>query len=177
MDVIEAIHTRRSIRAYEARPVARALIEAVILDAAQAPPPVSGQAPWTFNVIEGAERIAAYGAEAKQYAAAQHPDEPGWGWSERDDFQVFWDAPVLIVISGRLEDCCRAGQVLMLSAHARGLGTCWVGAPMLWLRTDAAKAALAIPPALTPISALCLGYPAVVPAAPPRAPPPIIWID
>jgi nitroreductase len=177
MDVIEAMHSRRAIRAYEVRPVERGLIESIIADAAQAPPPFSGQTPWTFNVVEGVERIAAYGAQAKRYVAALHPDGPGWGWAHRDDFKFFWDAPVVIVISGPVEDCCRAGQNLMLSAHARGLGTCWVGSPMLWLRTDEAKAVLHIPPDLTPVSALCLGYPAVVPAAPPREPPPIIWAD
>jgi len=177
MDVIEAIHARRAIRAYEARPVERGLIETIIADAAQAPPPFSGQTPWTFNVVEGADRISALGLEAKRHAAALHPDGPGWGWAHRDDFRIFWNAPVVIVISGPVEDCCRAGQNLMLSAHARGLGTCWVGSPMLWLRTAEAKAALAIPAHLTPVSVLCLGYAAVVPAPPPREPPTIIWAD
>ena len=177
MDVIEAIHSRRSIRSYDSRPVQRSLIESIVSDAAWAPPPVSGQTPWTFNVIEGVERLSIFGAMAKRYAADHHPDEPGWGWTTRDDFKVFWDAPVVIVISGRVEDCCRAGQNLMLSAHARGLGTCWVGAPMLWLKTSEAKEALAIPASLTPASALCLGYPRVVPPPPPRTPAPIIWIE
>jgi hypothetical protein len=53
MDVINAIHSRRSIRSYHSKSVDRYLIESVIWDAAQAPPPFSGQVPWTFNVIEG----------------------------------------------------------------------------------------------------------------------------
>ena len=75
MDVIEAIHTRRSIRAYSVRPVERELIEQVIWDAAQAPPPRRGQMPWTFNVIQGGERIAEFGCEAKQYAKEMISDE------------------------------------------------------------------------------------------------------
>src|SRR6202162_5993063 len=159
MDVIEAIHTRRSIRSYSPRPVERELIEGVIWATAQAPPPFSGQLPWTFNVIQGSERISAYGDQAKRYARDNHPDEPGWEWSERPEFEVFWGAPTLIIISGRVEECCRAGQNLMLSAHARGLGTCWVGSPLLWLRTERVMAELEIPPDLTPASVLCLGYP------------------
>src|SRR5216683_1205522 len=93
MDVIEAIHTRRSVRSYSPRPVERELIEHVIWDAAQAPPPRSGQVPWTFNVIEGAECISAYGDQAKRYARDNHPDEPGWDWSERPECGVFWGAP------------------------------------------------------------------------------------
>ena len=177
VDVIEAIHTRRSIRSYSPRVVERDLIEEIIWDAAQAPPPFSGQVPWTFNVVAGVERIAAYGDEALQYARDNHPDEPGWEWRHRPGFQVFWGAPVVVIISGPIEDCCRAGQNFMLSAHARGLGTCWVGSPMLWLRTASAKARLKIPPELVPVSALCLGYPAVIPEAPPRKQPSIIWVE
>ena len=109
MDVVEAIHTRRSVRSYSPRPVERELIEAIIWDAAQAPPPFSGQLPWTFNVVQGAERISAYGNEALIYARNNHPDEPGWEWTDTPGFQVFWGAPAVLIISGRTEDCCRAG--------------------------------------------------------------------
>ena len=83
MDVIEAIHTRRSVRSYSPRLVERELIEEMIWDAAQAPPPFSGQMPWTFNVVQGVERISAYGDEALQYARDNHPDEPGWEWTDQ----------------------------------------------------------------------------------------------
>jgi nitroreductase len=175
MDVIDAIHGRRSVRFYEPKPVERDLIENVILDAAQAPPPFRDQNPWVFHVVRGVERIAAYGARAMDYARNHHPDEPGRDWLERPGFKIFWDAPVLVIISGPVGDCCRAGQNLMLSAHARGLGTCWVGSPMLWLNTSEAKAELDIPSALAPGAVLCLGYPAALPEAVIRERPRIIW--
>ncbi len=176
MDAIEAIHTRRSIRAYTSEPVERGLIEDLIWDAAQAPPPFAGQVPWTFNVIQGAERIAAYGERAKQYARDNRPDVPSAAWADREDFKAFWNAPAVVIISGPVEDCCRAGQTLLIAAHARGLGACWVGAPMTWLRTPEAKAELGIPPDLTPISAICVGYAAVTPEDRPRAHPRLIWV-
>ena len=176
MDVVAAIHTRRSVRSYLLRPLGRELIEEIIWDAAQAPPPFSGQLPWTFNVVQGAERISAYGDEALKYARDNHPDEPGWEWTETPGFQTFWGAPAIVIISGRTEDCCRAGQNLMLSSHARGLGTCWVGSPMLWLRTAPAKAQLGIPLELTPAAVFCLGYPAVIPEPPARMRPTVIWL-
>ena len=177
MDVVEAIHGRRSIRSYATTPVERDIIESIILDAAQAPPPLSGEVPWAFNVVQGVEHIAALGKAAMSYARACHrPDESGWSWLAWPDFKIFWDAPVLIIISGGVEDCCRAGQNLMLSAHARGLGTCWIGSPMLWLSTGEAKAKLSIPPDRTPVSALCLGYPKAVPETPEKRRPPIIWV-
>ena len=133
MDVIEAIHGRRSIRAYRPEAVERSLVGEVIWAAAQAPtPPLSGEMPWAFCVIEGVERLAAYGVRARQYAIDHQPKEHRWTWPDRTDFKVFWDAPALVLICGRSGndeaafDCCRAGQNLMLAAHARGLGSCWV---------------------------------------------------
>jgi nitroreductase len=176
MDVIDAIHSRRSIRSYQSNLVDRDLIDSVIWDAAQAPPPFSGQVPWTFNVIQGVDRIAELGARAMDHARARHAGEQGWSWLDRPGFEIFWKAPVLIVISGEVGDCCSAAQNLMLSAHARGLGTCWVGSPMLWLRTEEAKHELRIPAEQTPIVAMCLGYPQLVPPTPERVRPPLIWV-
>jgi len=175
MDVIAAIHGRRSVRSYQPTPVPRELIEAIILDAAQAPPPFRGMVPWAFNVIEGTERIAAYGERAIAHARQHRPDGPGWDWVERPGFKVFWDAPVVIVISGPVGDCSRAGQNLMLSAHARGLGTCWVGSPMLWVTRPEVRAELKIPPNLTPVVVFCLGYAAAAPEPVVHDRPPVIW--
>lgn len=175
MDVIAAIHGRRSVRSYRPTLVPRELIEAVILDAAQAPPPFRGQVPWSFNVIEGVERIAAYGERAMDYARAHRPEGPGTGWIERPGFKIFWDAPVVIVISGPVGDCSRAGQNLMLSAHARGLGTCWVGSPMPWITTPEVRSELNIPSSLTPVAVLCVGYAAAEPEPVVHEKPPIIW--
>ena len=55
MDTIEAIHGRRSIRSYTATPLEHDQVESVLWDAAQAPPPFSGD-PYAFNVIQGVER-------------------------------------------------------------------------------------------------------------------------
>jgi len=154
MDVIEAIHGRRSVRSYDPRPVGRELIESVILDAAQAPPPFRGQVPWAFNVVEGVARIATYGARAMDYTRNNRPAGTGWDWLERPGFKIFWDAPVLIIISGPVGDCCRAGQNLM---------------------PPEIKAELGIPSALTPVAVFCLGYPTAIPEAVVRERPGIIW--
>ena len=180
MDTVTAIHTRRSIRQYEERAVERAIIADILWDAAQAPTtPVSG--PFLFHVIEGAARIADLGARAKQYAREHRPDAVGYAWTERPDFKVFLDAPVVIVISGHagnsqsVQDCNRAGQNLMLSAHARGLGSCWVGSPMLWLRRPETRKELGIVAAFEPFAAFTLGYAALVPPSRSRERPEIVW--
>jgi nitroreductase len=180
MDTVIAIHTRRSIRDYETRVVEREIIADILWDAAQAPTtPVSG--PFLFHVIEGVARIADFGARAKQYAREHRPDASGNQWADRSDFKVFLDAPVVIVISGRgdnsqsIQDCNRAGQNLMLSAHARGLGSCWVGAPMPWLRSEETRRELGIAEAFAPFAAFTLGYAASVPPSHSRERPEIVW--
>jgi nitroreductase len=180
MDTITAIHTRRSIRDYEERAVERDIIADILWDAAQAPTtPVSG--PFLFHVVEGVGRLADYGDRARHYAREHRPNSYGYSWADRSDFRVFLGAPVVIVISGHadnaqsIQDCNRAGQNLMLSAHAHGLGSCWVGAPMLWLRSLETRKEFGIPAAFEPFAAMTLGYAASVPPSHSRKRPEIVW--
>jgi nitroreductase len=177
MDAIEAIHTRRSVRDFSDRPVERKVIEDLLWDAAQTPPPHAGDVPWTFTVIQGAERIADLGRQAMDYARQHRPEGGGSSWLDRDGFKVFWNAPVVLIICGPIGDCCRAGQVVLLAAHARGLGACWVGAPDLWLSTAAAKEALQIPVNSTPRAAICLGYARSLPERRDRSMPHVTWVN
>jgi nitroreductase len=183
MDTISAIHSRRSIRDYQPRPVDRTLLSEILWDAAQAPtPPVSGPDPFAFIVIEGAARVADCGGRALAFARDHHPPGAAYDWADDPAFSVFFNAPAAVIICGyddglgqAIQDCNRAGQNLMLSAHARGLGTCWVGSPMLWLRAPAARAELAIPDRCHAHAAFALGYPAATPAGRPRPTPAVIW--
>jgi nitroreductase len=184
METIEAIHGRRSIRDYQPRTVQRELINLVLLDAAQAPtPPVSGDQPFVFVVIEGLERVAECGALALRYAKEHRQPGPAYDWVDRPGFSVFFNAPVVIVICGfedgygqALQDCNRAGQNLMLSACSRDLGTCWVGSPIQWLRDAGTCGILGVPDRYRPHAAFTLGYPASVPPRRPRHAPQVIWV-
>jgi nitroreductase len=111
----------------------------------------------------------------------RRPDEPGWGWVDRPCFRVFWGAPVVVLIcarSGNSEapyDCCRAGQNLALAAHARGLGTCWIGAALPWLRSVSVAAELGVPSGFEVAVVMLLGYPQAQPEPKSRPHPDIIW--
>ena len=183
MEAIEAIQSRRSIREYLPDVVDPVLIEAIIQDAAQAPwAPISAPEPWVFNVVRGAARIRAYGTRALQFARDNRPAGDGYAWTENPNFSVFYDAPTVIIISGRadnrlaLEECTRAGQILTISARARGLGTCWVGSPMLWLRDPDVCVELGIPTGFTPYAVFTLGYAATMPARPMMIKTRISWL-
>jgi nitroreductase len=172
METIKAIHGRRSIRDYVPRAVEQSLIEAVIDDAARAPwTPLSAPEPWVFTVIRGAQRIHTVPVRCNMLATTRSDGE-GWSWTENPDFSVFYNAPAVIIISGKsgnrhaLEECTRAGQTLSIAAVARGLGTCWVGAPVLWLHDPDVCGELAIPEGFVPHAVFTLGYPAAVPKSP-----------
>jgi nitroreductase len=185
MGVLEAIYGRRSIRDYDARQPSRELIQQLIADAVQAPNSVNRQA-WSFVVVQGRAKLAQVSRQAKAHAlagltAAAAPELRSH--LEREAFDIFYNAPALVVICATLpdpmvaQDCCLAAQTLMLSAFARGLGSCWIGFAEGWLNTAEAKHELGIPEDHTPIAPIIFGYPRFLPAPTGRKPAPIAWID
>lgn len=187
MDAITAIRTRRAVRAFEDRQVERELLAAIIEDAAHAPfTPLAREGAWLFAVLEGRERIRDYGDRALAFARSNRPQGPGYEWTERPGFSVFHGASAIIIVAGRegfagaREECTRAGQILEIAANARGLGTCWVGAPMLWLSDQDVRLKLGIPTGWMPQAVFAVGYPdrAAVAATPPASRPPVttLWL-
>lgn len=185
MDAFDAIHNRRSIRRYTDEPVSPVLLDELVLTAAQAPvTPVRGEQPWVLCAIDGRARLAAYGARARQYAREYLPPGRPWTWPDRPGFEVFWDALLLLICArqGNPETpwyCCRAAQNLLLAAHARGLGSCWVGTPMPWLTSPGGAAELGLlglPAGYEPQAAILLGHTAEQPVGQPKARPGVMWL-
>jgi nitroreductase len=184
VDVFEAIHSRRSVRMYRPDPVDRNLMEELLHAAVQAPtPPASGTTPWALCVVEGVERLASFGIRAKQYAYDHQPERRPRTWTEQPDFKVFWDAPALVLFCARTGnpetpfDCCRAAQNFMLAAHARALGSCWVGAPLPWLHSPGIAEELGLPDGFEPVVAIIVGHPAEQPLGSPRPKPTVFWCN
>ena len=182
MDVLDAIHGRRTIRSYRPEPVDRGLLQQVLWAAVQAPtPPVSGDSPWKLCVIDDAQRLAEYGVRAKQYAREHQPPGQHWEWTERPGFLVFWNAPTVVLFCARTAnpqspfDCCRAAQNMLIAAHALGLGSCWVGAPIPWLNSPGVAEELGIPAGYEVAAAVLVGYAAEQPAGQPRPQPEVRW--
>ena len=97
-------------------------------------------------------------------------------------FQIFYHAPVLVVISGTaqggriVEDCALAAENLMLSAHGLGLGTCWIGFSQGYLNAAEGKQALGIPETWVPVAPIIVGHPKTVPAPVARKEPEVRWV-
>jgi nitroreductase len=111
MDAIEALRTRRSIRAYTAEAVARNVIEEMV-DCARLAATARNDQPWEFVVVTEREALGRIAGLA-------------------DYGKFIADAAACVVVLCKdtkyyLEDGSAASQNLLLAARAHGLGACWV---------------------------------------------------
>jgi len=186
-DLFDAIKNRRSIRKYQARPVAKVLIQEILSEASWAPSAHNAQ-PWRFIVLSEdsskrglAEVMAKSWAEDLIKDGQKIDDEMFHAKLER-----FATAPVLILACLTMENMTRqpdhkrqnverdlamqslgaAMQNLLLTAYKKGLGACWFCAPAFCKET--LKKYLEIPKEVEPQALVAIGYPAEKPEAPLR---------
>jgi nitroreductase len=185
MDLIEAIAGRRAVREYTTEAVDAQTIRRLIAAAVQAPSAVNQQ-PWTFTIIRDQAVLDRISRDAKSHMLATMPPSSNSDHfrSRLGDpgFQVFYHAPVLILISAIaqgpwiVEDCSLAAENLMLAAYAAGLGTCWIGFAQSFLNTSEGKAALGLPAAWAPVAPIIVGHPRAAPPPVPRNEPVVRWV-
>lgn len=185
MDIFEAVRGRRSVRDYQDRAPSRDLIAQVIADAVQAPNSMNRQA-WRFTVVEGVADLEAISQAAKAFALASAPPDrrAALGPSlESPTFDIFYNAPALVVIWAvqadpmAAQDCCLAAQTLMLSAYARGLGSCWIGFAEGWLNTPEGRRRLGAAEDHVAVAPIIIGYARDAPKPPGRREPDIAWLS
>jgi nitroreductase len=78
MDVIEAIRTRRSIRAFKPDPVPQATLR-TIMEVALRAPSWSNTQPWEFTIVSGTKLKAIIGDATAKTGVKAAPDFPGPG--------------------------------------------------------------------------------------------------
>jgi nitroreductase len=186
MDVIDAIRGRRAVRDYAADEIGREQIAELIGTAVLAPSAMNRQ-PWSFTVVRDRARLQRWSSAAKAHALAGLAGRPGLEHLrealESSGFNIFYNAPALVVISATQQDeftaadCALAAQTLMLAAYARGLGTCWIGFAHGWLNTPEGKAELGVPADWSPSAPIILGRPRGAAPPTPRRAPDIRWIE
>jgi nitroreductase len=185
MDLHESIYTRRAVRAFTSRQVDEATLREIIDAAVQAPSAVNEQ-PWSFCVVRDQKLLADISRNAKAHMLATTPAGLlSHHFSEilvDPQFDIFYHAPVLIVISApgispwATVNCALAAENLMLSACSHGLGTCWIGFAQSWLCADAGRAVLDLPAGHAPVAPIIVGYPKSAPPVVPRKPADIRWL-
>jgi nitroreductase len=185
MNVLHAIYTRRSVRAFTREAVDDSDIVDLIDAAIQAPNALNAQS-WGFTVVTAPTLLRRIAAETKASALTRLQGAPEQAVMlqhlAQPDFDVLYGAPALVVIwtTGAddlsTHDCCLAAENLMLAAHAKGLGTCWIGFVESWLQGPDADAVLDLPSGARPVAPIILGYPMAEPAPPGRRPAQVRWL-
>jgi nitroreductase len=186
MDIMEAILHRRATRDYTMAGVDDETLDAVVAAAVQAPNAMNRQ-PWSFVIVKDRAILDHCAERAKaDVLAGLEANSPLAHYREHlaaHSFHIFYNAPALVVICATeadefaRHDCCLAAQNLMLAAHAKGLGTCWIGFAESWLNKPEGKNELGIPANHVAVAPIIIGHPAAAPSAPPRRPPEIIWFE
>ena len=175
------VRTRRSIRRYDGRPVARDLLHR-LLEAAVWAPSAHNRQPWRFCVVtERATQEALSAAMGARWHADLTADGADPAFIARRvaiSHARVTGAGALVVACMSMEEMdaypdptrahaewtmatqsvALACQNLLLAAHAHGLGACWMCAPLFV--PDLVRTVLDLPPAWEPQALITLGYPA-----------------
>ena len=187
----ELLRGRRSVRRYVDREVPRQAIRSVLESARWAPSPHNSQ-PWRFAVLRSAsarERLAnALGERWRADLAADGmPAEQIDKLIGRSRERI-GGAPVSLIISLTWADLDTypddkrqqaeylmaahslgaAAQNIMLTAHAHGLASCWMCAPLFC--PAVVREALELPAEVVPQALITLGYGALEPPVRERRP-------
>lgn len=161
MDVLRAIKTRRSVRAFTDQQVTDKEIEKLI-DAARWAPSAGNIQPWDFIIVRE--------PQIKQGLCKAALNQ-----------EFIEEAPVVIVVCANpaqsaqrygsrginlycLQDTAAATQNILLAAQATGLSTCWVGS----FNEEEAKSVLGAPDGVRPIAIVPVGHAAERPRVRPR---------
>ena len=180
--VEDLIRERRSIRHFRDTPVAREVVADVLRATLWAPSPHNSQ-PWRFTVLFGTEdkRLLA-GTMAERLRSELMADGFDGSAVEKQvtrSYDRVSSAPVVVLCSlthdglvsypdarrdalewqMAIQSIGCALQTLFLLAWSRGLGTCWMAAPMYC--PDVVRDVLHLPDAYHPQALVLMGYEAV----------------
>ncbi len=190
-DLQHFLRTRRSIRRFKSDPVSDSVIERILTTATFASSAHHRQ-PWRFAVVTGlSAKTDLANSMAKDF---QHDLEADQIAPEEMEKKVarsrdrIITAPVVIILSVDMSEMdtytdarrnkaeylmatqstANAGMLLLLAAHAEGLGSVWVCSPLFAQET--VRNALDLPHSWEPQAMYFLGYPAEIPEARERKP-------
>lgn len=170
MNIMDAIHGRRSVRSYAPERLDTVTIQ-TLLDAAIWAPTAVHEEPWAFVIVQDRAVLKSLSDRAKEIFSAEaehaHPDQARHLLDilAKPDFNIFYDAGTLIIICARPKgafvtaDCWLAAENLLLAAYGMGLGSCVIGFAVPALNTPEIKAELGIPSECSAVAPIIVGAP------------------
>jgi nitroreductase len=186
-DFFEVLKSRRTVRSYTSEPVSEQDLQELI-DLAVLAPTGMGAQPWAFTVVTNPQTLRRVNAIVLEILRSPKMQqllamEALQAWINGPDADILYGAPALVVISGNPKgpataiDCQLAAENLFLAAHAKGLGTCYMGFILMAGENAELPKLLRIPEGHRVLAATVVGHPAQPPDGPPkRRPAPIEWV-
>jgi nitroreductase len=153
MDCLEAIRTRRSIRAFTQEQVPDEQLRKII-EAGMYAPSAGNQQPWQFvvitdkNILKKVPDIHPYATMVPEVSVAILV----CGDTSLEKFKGYW-----------VQDCSAAVQNMLLAAHSLGLGAVWTGIHPMQDRVGGFQKLCKLPDSIVPLALVPLGYPAQKP--------------
>lgn len=180
-DLHAFMRSRRSIRYFRAEQPDGVVLRRIFETAAMAPSAHNRQ-PWRYCAVSDAQqkhRLAeAMGARLRQDRRRDGDSDASIDADVARSYRRIVEAPVVVAVAVTVSDMDRypdaarsraeftmavqstamATQTLLLAAHAEGLGTCWMCAPLFC--PDIVRDVLNLPGDWEPQGLITLGYPA-----------------
>lgn len=152
MDAIQTIMSRISVRQYSDREISEEALR-TILEAGMSGPSCVNARDWSFIVVRDPDKLN------KMADANGRPAEPlrtaKLGILVCGDLErAFQGAPDYWVVDGSI-----AAQNMILSAHALGIGSVWLGTWPQMNRVKAQQELFGLPESQVPHSVIAFGYP------------------
>ena len=149
MELDDAIATRRSIRRFVQGPVAQDDLRGIV-NAGRLAASAGNRQPCRFIAVSGSELVRRMHGYVAWLAGAGEPPVGAWPTAY---MVILADSAVNRNFAS---DCAAAAQSMLLAAHARGIGSCWIGS----VNRDAVGKLLHVPAELEIYAVIALGFPA-----------------
>ncbi len=180
MNYDELLIKRRSIRDFEDKAVPLNVVKELINDSLKAPSAGHAQ-PCSFIVVQNRKMIKRISDDSVRTMLANMDKDSTSPRLNMEDYNVFFNAPCLVIIAGpsdwpiAAEDCALAAAYFMFAATARGLGTCWIGMGAAVSDTKL-LAEIGMPKGHKIYAPIIVGYPTEIPSMPERNEPRILKV-
>ena len=188
-NIVEIIKTRRCVREYKEDIVSDEDIK-FLIDCARYAPSGFNMQPWSFIVVKNKDLLQKLSESGKKSMIPIL--EPIKDTSRKaSDYLVFlktkgtnmfYGAPVLVIILGNKNaptadfDCAMAAENMMLAAHSKGMGSCWIGGLLPALMDEKILKELGASPDDKAVAPLIFGYPKGKTEMPEKLEPEVKWL-
>lgn len=169
---------RRSVRKYLPQPVNRDTMQVILNCGINAPNGQNKQS-WAIRVVDNTEFINGL-TEVYKKANPKAAEDPNFR-------NMFRNAPTVVFIANDTAydfsqvDCGLLGENMILSAWSMGIGSCCLGGPIRFMKTDPGAAEylkrLNIPEGYDLLYCIAFGYPDESPAAKPRDASKVMFVE